>query len=102
MIRHQWVKRFHPFRDIETNPATQYRVHTVAQRVWITGSILMNLAYLATFMWPKASIFIFGFLAYCTNQISFYANWSTDNGAAAASKAVMNTDTKQPVVTERG
>lgn len=83
--RHSWLRHFRPFHDLETNPQTQYLVHTWAQRFWIANAIPYIWLF---FRYPKEFLEI-GVLV--TGLYSLYANWSTDNGAAAAAKTVMNT-----------
>ena len=84
-MRHLWLARFEPFRDLETNPATQYKVHTYAQRFWIANVPL----YVGWFIISPQSFLVVGVLL--TGVYSLYANWSTDNGAAASARAVANT-----------
>lgn len=84
-MRHAWLRHFHPFRDLETNAATQYRVHTLAQRFWILNVPVV--LYLV--IWQPQLWLVWGLLL--TTLYSLYANWATDNGAAASARTVMQT-----------
>lgn len=84
-VRHAWVKHFDLFHDLETNPATQYKVHIYAQRFWIANVPVVLLMIIFT---PKLWL-VWGL--FLTTMYSLYANWATDSGAAAAAEAVMNT-----------
>ena len=84
-MKHLWLRRFQTFQDLETNPATQYRVHTLAQRFWIANIPF----YVGWFVVSPRTFIAFGVLL--TGVYSLYSNWSTDNGAAAAARGVMNT-----------
>ncbi len=91
-LRHGWVRHFNLFHDLETNPQTQYKVHTYAQRFWIGN--LPVVAYLFLFqpqLWLEWGLLL-------TTVYSLWANWSTDSGAAAASSAVMNTTPSNAVL----
>jgi hypothetical protein len=84
-VRHGWLRRLNLFHDLETNPRTQYKVHTWAQRFWIIN--IPAVIYL--FLYQPVIWLAWGLLL--TTIYSLYANWATDSGAAAASWTVMNT-----------
>ena len=81
-MRHAWLKYV---TDMETNPRTLLAVHRWGQRFWIANvPIVLFLVAADTKVW-----LVWGLLL--TSFYSLYANWSTDNGAAAAINAVINT-----------
>lgn len=82
-MRHGWLRHF---LDIETSPHTQLAVHVWGQRFWLANVPIVS--YLAIFrpaIWLGAGLLL-------TTLYSLYANWSTDNGAAAAINTVINTN----------
>lgn len=84
-MRHGWLKHFHPFHDLETNPATQVKVHVWGQRYWIANiPVVLVLFFFAPHYWIAISLLL-------NTLWTLYSNWSTDNGAAAALKAQLNT-----------
>lgn len=88
-MRHGWLRHI---TDIETNPRTQLVVHVWGQRFWIAN--VPVLTYL--FFWQPRLFLSWG--VFVTALYSLYANWSTDNGAASAIKAEMNTNPTNKVI----
>jgi hypothetical protein len=75
--------RFHSdlLERIEGDPALQYRIHKVMSRVWIVSAIVtVPIVIWAPIFWAKVGILLVA-------EISYYANWSTDNGAMSAASA---------------
>jgi hypothetical protein len=84
-MNHRWLRHFHPFRDLETNPQTQLSVHKWGQRYWIGMiPVVLGLYYFFPKEWVASSLLL-------NTLWTLYSNWSTDNGAAASAKAVLNT-----------
>jgi len=74
-----------PFRRlgqrIEGDPEFQYQIHKIMSRVWLIGMIVViPVVVLAPVFWAKVGILLVA-------ELSLYANWATDNGAAAAANA---------------
>lgn len=66
---------------VEGDPALQYKIHKVMSRVWIVASLVtVPLVIWAPVFWAKIGILLVA-------EISYYANWSTDNGAMSAASA---------------
>lgn len=68
-------------RRIEGDPVLQYKIHKVMSRVWIVSAIVTPpvVIFLPLF-WAKIGICLVA-------EISYYANWATDNGAMSAANA---------------
>ena len=72
-IRHGWMKPF--FKDLSTNPYTQYKVHMWGAIYWLINfPLICCLFFLTPTLWLKLGIFI-------TLIYSIYANLATDYGA---------------------
>ena|ERR1035441_211648 len=68
-------------RRVEGRPATQYNFHKVMSRVWLACMVITPpVVIFAPVFWAKAGIL-------WVSEISYYANYATDNGAMAAANA---------------
>ena len=78
-MRHGWLR--HVIKDLETNPATQYKVHLYGVIYWmINFPLVCALFFGLPTLWLKWGIFI-------TLVYSLYANFATDYGAMSAALA---------------
>jgi hypothetical protein len=78
-IRHGWMKLL--FKDLSTNPYTQYKVHMWgAIYLLINFPLICALFFFTPTLWLKLGIFI-------TLIYSIYANLATDYGAMSAAEA---------------
>lgn len=78
-IRHGWLKIL--FKDLGTNPHTQYKVHLYGAIYWLINFPLVTLLFFfAPALWLKLGIFI-------TLVYSIYANLATDYGSMSAAEA---------------
>ena len=93
-MKHLWLRHLPSYNDLETNPVTQLKVHTIGQRFWIA-----NMPVFVGWFFISPSTFVAGGVL-LTGIYSLYANWSTDNGAASAIKAMVNTDPSYSVMVE--
>ncbi len=83
--RHAWVRHYNLFHDLETNPYTQLKVHTYAQRFWmINVPIVFYMMVFQPRLWLIWGLFL-------TTIYSLYANWTSDNNAAISTRALLNT-----------
>jgi len=68
-------------RRVEGRPATQYNFHKIMSRVWlICMAVTIPVVILAPAIWARIGVLLVA-------EISYYANWATDNGAMAAANA---------------
>jgi hypothetical protein len=79
LVRHTWTKMF--FKDLSTNPRTQYKVHKWGAIYWLINfPLICCLFFFAPTLWLKLGIFI-------TLVYSIYANLATDYGGMSAAEA---------------
>jgi hypothetical protein len=79
LVRHTWTKMF--FKDLSTNPRTQYKVHEWGAIYWLINfPLICFLFFFAPTLWLKLGIFI-------TLIYSIYANLATDYGGMSAAEA---------------
>jgi len=65
----------------EGDPALQYKIHKVMSRVWLIAMVVtVPVVIWAPVFWAKIGILLVA-------EISYYANWATDNGAMSAASA---------------
>src|SRR5271154_2690023 len=80
-IRHGWMKPL--FKDLSTNPYTQYKVHAWGAIYWLINfPLICALFFFTPTLWLKLGIFI-------TLIYSIYANLPTDYGAMSAAEAAI-------------
>jgi hypothetical protein len=73
-------------REIEGDPATQYKIHKVMARVWVVMTpIAIAVCVFAPAIWLKVSIIY-------VVVISHYSNWAGDAGVMAAADAATDED----------
>ncbi len=78
-IRHRWMRLL--FKDLSTNPHTQYKVHMWGAIYWLINfPLICCLFFFTPTLWVKLGIFI-------TLIYSIYANLATDYGAMSAAEA---------------
>jgi hypothetical protein len=78
-VRHSWVKLI--FKDLSTNPQTQYKVHKWGAIYWLINfPLICGLFFFTPGLWLKLGIFI-------TLIYSIYSNLATDYGAMSAAEA---------------
>jgi hypothetical protein len=78
-VRHGWMRLL--FKDLSTNPYTQYKVHMWGAIYWLINfPLVCCLFFLTPTLWLKLGIFI-------TLIYSIYANLATDYGAMSAAAA---------------
>ena len=91
-IRHGWMKPF--FKDLSTNPYTQYKVHMWGAIYWLINfPLICCLFFLTPTLWLKLGIFI-------TLIYSIYANLATDYGAMSAAEAAFGEPQPPPIPLE--
>jgi hypothetical protein len=77
--RHSWLKVV--FKDLSTNPHTQYTVHKWGAIYWLINfPLVCGLFFFTPTLWVKLGIFI-------TLIYSIYANLATDYGGMSAAEA---------------
>ena len=65
----------------EGDPQLQFTIHKVMSRVWIIASVVtVPIVIFAPAFWSKIGILLVA-------EISFYANWATDNSGMSAASA---------------
>jgi hypothetical protein len=92
-------------KDYLDNPKSQISFHKRMMKFWVRSAGFMNLVYFYSIYLGLTghvgeALIIAGFINYVTNQISFYANWSTDFGALSAAQASAKADTVSNQVDE--
>jgi hypothetical protein len=81
-VRHVWMRRF--VKDLETNPASQYKVHLWGAIYWLINfPAVTALFFLAPGLWVKLGVFI-------TLFYSIYSNFATDYGSMSAALSAMH------------
>ena len=91
-IRHGWMKPL--FKDLSTNPYTQYKVHMWGAIYWLINfPLICCLFFFTPTLWLKLGIFI-------TLIYSIYANLATDYGAMSAAEAAFGEPTPPPIPLE--
>jgi hypothetical protein len=66
---------------MEGDPTLQYRMHKIMSRVWLICMIVTPpIVIFAPVFWLKVGVL-------WVSEISYYANWATDNGAMSAASA---------------
>ena len=81
-VRHSWMNLF--FKDLSTNPHTQYKVHMYGAIYWLVNfPAVTALFFLAPGLWVKLGVFI-------TLFYSIYSNFATDYGSMSAALAAMH------------
>jgi hypothetical protein len=82
-------------KDYLDNPKSQISFHKRMMKFWVRSAGFMNLVYFYSIY-----LGLTGHVGEVTNQISFYANWSTDFGALSAAQASAKADTVSNQVDE--
>jgi hypothetical protein len=91
-IRHGWMSVL--FKDLSTNPYTQYKVHMWGAIYWLINfPLICCLFFFTPTLWLKLGIFI-------TLIYSIYANLATDYGAMSAAEAAFGEPTPPPIPLE--
>ena len=91
-IRHGWLSLI--FKDLSTNPYTQYKVHMWGAIYWLINfPLIVCLFFFAPGLWLKLGIFI-------TLVYSIYANLATDYGAMSAAEAAFGEPQPPPIPLE--
>jgi hypothetical protein len=89
---HWWMKLV--FKDLSTNPYTQYKVHMWGSIYWLINfPLICALFFFAPTLWLKLGIFI-------TLIYSIYANLATDYGAMSAAEAAFGEPQPPPIPLE--
>ena len=90
--RHSWMRLL--FKDLSTNPHTQYKVHLWGAIYWLINFPLVCFLFFFTpALWVKLGIFI-------TLVYSIYANLATDYGAMSAAEAAFGEPQPPPIPLE--
>jgi hypothetical protein len=91
-IRHGWMRLL--FKDLSTNPYTQYKVHMWGAIYWLINfPLICCLFFFTPTLWLKLGIFI-------TLIYSIYANLATDYGAMSAAEAAFGKPQPPPIPLE--
>jgi hypothetical protein len=91
-MRHGWMKML--FKDLSTNPHTQYKVHMWGAIYWLINfPLVCCLFFLTPTLWVKLGIFI-------TLIYSIYANLATDYGGMSAAEAAFGEPQGPPIPLE--
>ena len=91
-IRHGWMNML--FKDLSTNPYTQYKVHMWGAIYWLINfPLICCLFFFAPRLWVKLGIFI-------TLIYSIYANLATDYGGMSAAEAAFGEPQPPPIPLE--
>ena len=91
-IRHGWMSMV--FKDLSTNPYTQYKVHMWGAIYWLINfPLICCLFFFTPTLWLKLGIFI-------TLIYSIYANLATDYGAMSAAEAAFGEPQPPPIPLE--
>ena len=92
-IRHGWMSML--FKDLSTNPYTQYKVHMWGAIYWLINfPLICCLFFFTPTLWLKLGIFI-------TLIYSIYANLATDYGAMSAAEAAFGEPQPPPIPLDR-
>jgi hypothetical protein len=90
--RHSWLKVI--FKDLSTNPHTQYKVHLWGAIYWLINfPLICYLFFFLPTLWVKLGIFI-------TLIYSIYANLATDYGGMSAAEAAFGASPPPPIPLE--
>jgi hypothetical protein len=90
--RHSWMNLF--FKDLGTNPHTQYKVHLWGAIYWLINfPLICGLFFFTPGLWLKLGIFI-------TLIYSIYSNLATDYGAMSAAEAAFGEPQPPPIPLE--
>ncbi len=90
--RHRWMMLF--FKDLSTNPYTQYKVHKWGAIYWLINfPLICGLFFFTPGLWLKLGIFI-------TLIYSIYSNLATDYGAMSAAEAAFGEPAAPPIPLE--
>ena len=82
------------FKDLPTNPRTQYKVHKWGAIYWLINCpLICCLFFFSPTLWLKLGIFI-------TLIYSIYANLATDYGAMSAAEAAFGQPQPPPIPLE--
>ncbi len=91
-VRHSWMRLL--FKDLSTNPRTQYKVHMWGAIYWLINfPLICCLFFFTPALWVKLGIFI-------TLIYSIYANLATDYGAMSAAEAAFGQPQPPPIPLE--
>jgi len=91
-MRHGWMNML--FKDLSTNPHTQYKVHMWGAIYWLINfPLICCLFFFTPTLWLKLGIFI-------TLIYSIYANLATDYGAMSAAEAAFGEMQPPPIPLE--
>jgi len=91
-IRHGWLSML--FKDLSTNPYTQYKVHMWGAIYWLINfPLVCCLFFFTPTLWLRLGIFI-------TLIYSIYANLATDYGAMSAAEAAFGEPQPPPIPLE--
>ena len=91
-IRHGWMNVV--FKDLSTNPYTQYKVHKWGAIYWLINfPLICGLFFFTPGLWLKLGIFI-------TLIYSIYSNLATDYGAMSAAEAAFGQQQPPPIPLE--
>jgi hypothetical protein len=91
-LRHGWMSLI--FKDLFTNPYTQYKVHKWGAIYWLFNfPLICCLFFFAPALWVKLGIFI-------TLIYSIYSNLATDYGAMSAAEAAFGQQPPPPIPLE--
>jgi hypothetical protein len=92
LVRHSWINMI--FKDLSTNPHTQYKVHMWGAIYWLINfPLVCCLFFLTPTLWLKLGIFI-------TLIYSIYANLATDYGGMSAAEAAFGQPQPPPIPLE--
>ena len=89
---HRWMNMF--FKDLSTNPRTQYKVHMWGAIYWLINfPLVCCLFFFTPTLWLKLGIFI-------TLIYSIYSNLATDYGGMSAAEAAFGEQQPPPIPLE--
>jgi hypothetical protein len=90
--RHSVMRVF--FKDLSTNPRTQYKVHLWGAIYWLINfPLICCLFFFTPTLWLKLGIFI-------TLIYSIYSNLATDYGAMSSAEAAFGQEPLPPIPLE--
>ena len=91
-VRHTWMSLL--FKDLSTNPHTQYKVHMWGAIYWLINfPLICALFFFTPALWVKLGIFI-------TLIYSIYSNLATDYGGMSAAEAAFGEPHGPPIPLE--
>jgi hypothetical protein len=91
-VRHTWMRMI--FKDLSTNPYTQYKVHKWGAIYWLINfPLICCLFFFTPTLWLRLGIFI-------TLIYSIYSNLATDYGAMSAAEAAFGEPQPPPIPLE--